>query len=99
MEISITTDELRQIFECLIQRMGNDEIQSIDIGTDYYWLVSTSEWDDFSKTPEEISVGSLVDDWNSLKSILETKRIVSYVDYDRFASVLRAISEKISPSA
>jgi hypothetical protein len=39
-----------------------------------------------------------MDDWISLQKILETERIVTYVDYERLASILRAISEAIAPS-
>ncbi|WP_157951128.1 hypothetical protein [Cyanothece sp. BG0011] len=59
----------------------------------------SDEWDNFnSDSPPDAAVGSLVDDWESLQKILTQEHIVTYVDYDRFASILRAISETIMPS-
>ena len=59
----------------------------------------SSEWEDFnSDSPPEPCVGSLVDDWESLQKILTGEHIVTYLDYERFASILRAVSETIVPS-
>ena len=97
MTLRINVDEIKQIFEYLIQRINNDNIEFVDVETDYYWLITSDEWDDFDSSPEAV-VGSLVDDWDSLQEVLESKRIVTYLDYERFASILRAISETIAPS-
>ena len=97
MKLCITVDEIKRIFECLIQRINNDNIESVEVEIDYYWLITSDEWDNFDSSPE-IAVGSLVDDWNSLQEVLESKRIVTYLDYERLASILRAISETIAPS-
>lgn len=97
MATRITANEIKHIFERLIQRISDDKIEFIDIETDYYWIITSDEWDNFSSTPNMI-VGSLVDDWISLQRILEIEHIVTYVDYERFASILRAISEAIAPS-
>ena len=59
----------------------------------------SDEWEDFkSNSPPKPDVGSLVDDWNSLEKILKKEEIVTYLDYERFASILRAVSETIVPS-
>lgn len=97
MKTCITVNEIKQIFEYLLQRINNDNIESVDVETDYYWLIASDEWDNFESSPEAV-VGSLVDDWNSLKEILESNRTATYLDYERFASILRAISETIAPS-
>ena len=97
MTTRITVNEIKHIFEHLIQRISDDKIEFIDIETDYYWFITSDEWDNFSSTPNMV-VGSLMDDWISLQKILETERIVTYVDYERLASILRAISEAIAPS-
>ncbi len=97
MTIRITVDELKQIFEFLLQRINNDKIEFVDVETDFYWLITSDEWSNFDCSPEAV-IGSLVDDWDSLQEILENKRIVTYLDYERFASILREISETIAPS-
>ncbi|MDJ0658444.1 MAG: hypothetical protein QNJ42_03030 [Crocosphaera sp.] len=69
------------------------------VETDYYWLITSDEWEDFnSNSPPDPVVGSLIDDWESLQKILTQEHIVTYLDYERFASILRAISETIVPS-
>ncbi|MEM9922158.1 MAG: hypothetical protein AAF915_00120 [Cyanobacteria bacterium P01_D01_bin.50] len=97
MTIRITVDDLKQIFEFLLQRINNDKIEFVDVETDFYWLITSDEWSNFDSSPEA-AIGSIVDDWNSLQEILEDKRIVSYLDFERFASILREISETIAPS-
>lgn len=99
MKLRIQVDELKQIFELLIQRMHEDKIDYVDIEADFYWLITSDEWNNFkiNSFPEPV-IGSLIDDWNSLQEILKNQQIVTYLDYERFASILRAISENIAPS-
>jgi signal transduction histidine kinase len=97
MTICITVNKLKQIFELLLQRINDDNIQFIEVETDFYWLITSDVWSNFDSSPEAV-VGSLIDDWNSLQEVLENKHIVTYLDYERFASILRAMSETIAPS-
>jgi NADPH-dependent 7-cyano-7-deazaguanine reductase QueF-like protein len=97
MTIRIPVDELKQMFELLLQRINDDKIEFVDVETDFYWLITSDEWTNFNSSPEA-AVGSLVDDWDSLQEVLESKSIVTYLDYERFASILRAMSETIAPS-
>lgn len=99
MSINIRIEQLEFIFKLLIEKAKNDQIKTLSIDIDYYWIIMSDDWEDFSSnsTPDP-AVGSLVDDWESLQKILTQEHIVTYVDYDRFASILRAISETIMPS-
>jgi hypothetical protein len=97
MNMHINVDKLEQIFQFLLQRINDDKIEFVDVKTDFYWLITSDEWSNFDSSPEAV-VGSLVDDWDSLQEVLESKRITTYLDYDRFASILRAVSEAIAPS-
>ena len=94
--IQIDVKTLADIFNLLVNKLASDGVTSITIDTDFYNLISTDEWNDFSNDVVPV-VGSLKDDWESLNMILKGQNAVSYVDLDRFASVLRALSEKISP--
>lgn len=60
--------------------------------------ISVNEWNDFKNVPSP-SVGSLVDDVDCLKKVVSQNIIYSYSEFDRIATVLRAISEKMAPSA
>jgi hypothetical protein len=97
MTIHINIEELKQIFELLLERIKNDKIDFLDINADLYWIITSDEWNNFQSSPNPV-VGSLLDDWNSLQEILKTQHIVTYLDYERFASILRIISETVAPS-
>ena len=68
-------DEIELIFEKLLQRLKTDRIEYLELDTDYYWIVTTDEWDDFESTPQSIAVGSLVDNWKSLQKALKNDQI------------------------
>lgn len=72
------------------------EEQVLDIDSDNYWIISASEWDDFSKDPVP-GVGSLQDDLHTIKKALTRGTIISYSEIDSLASLLRAISERLAP--
>jgi hypothetical protein len=61
---------------------------------DMYWVVHQPEWTDLQHEPK-LSVGSLKDDWEALQQVLEGQMPTS-VDFDRLASVLRAVSERLA---
>lgn len=93
----ISVEEIEQVFHRLIEKIKEDKIQFLDIETDYYWIITSADWDNFASEPT-IAVGSLIDDWDSLQKVLRDECITTYLDYERFASILRAISETITPS-
>lgn len=97
MSIKISVNEIHLIFEQLIQKFQLDRIESLEIDTDYYWIVTTDEWEDFDSTSPSPAVGSLLDDWTSLQAALKNNQI-TYLDLERLASILRALSETIAPS-
>lgn len=92
----ITIEQLKCLFDLVIQKLQNDNLNQINFNTHEYWFVSTDEWDNFEETPVPI-VGSLVDDITYLKRSIEEREIITYSDFDRLASVLRAISEMQAP--
>jgi hypothetical protein len=88
--VSVRRDQLRDLFECLLQRL-NDEIE---LETDYYLTITTDEWDQVEESPEP-AIGSLRDDWHDLRRILDEGRPFTAVDCERVAAVLKAISEEV----
>lgn len=92
----VTTTELSQMFDRIIDKLNKEKIENIDIETDYYRIIPSDEWSNF--TQDVIEVGSLNDDIESLKRLIEnSNRPCTYVDFDRLASLLRAISQKNNP--
>ena len=95
--MNVTVRELRILFEKLMNKMEENGILSLDINDiNYYWIVSSDEWTNF-QSDVNVDVGSLIDDWDSLQKVLSEEHIPTYVDFDRLASILRAVSEKIVP--
>lgn len=92
----ITTEELKQILKKVIDKLEQDKITDIKIENDFYKLIPIKS--DFNNFEDELMVGSLFDDVDSLKLIVNDKdRIITYVDFDRLASILRIISEIENP--
>ena len=94
---NISVDEIEKIFSLIVEKLKKDGVDNISLDFDEYWMILTNEWNDFKNVPSP-SVGSFVDDVNSLKKVLGQNIIYSYSEFDRIATVLRAISEKMAPS-
>jgi hypothetical protein len=80
-----------RLVESYIER-GISAVEVDDI--DEYWLAAAPEWTDFTKQPE-LSVGSLSDDWEALKKVLDGEMPTAN-DFDRLATLLRVVSEQIT---
>lgn len=61
---------------------------------DEYWVVEAPDWTDFSHEPK-ISVGSLRDDVEHLKKVLDGE-MPTAVDFDRLAAVFRVVADSLS---
>jgi len=95
--MNVTVGELRILFDKLMNKMEQEGLISLDINDiDYYWIVSSDEWTNF-ESDVSLDVGSLIDDWKSLQKVISEEHIPTYVDFDRLASILRAVAETIVP--
>jgi len=92
----ITIEQLKSLFELVIKKLQNDNLKEFNFSTQEYWFVAADEWDNFEETPVPI-VGSLVDDIAYLKKTIRENEMITYSDFDRLASVFRAISEMQAP--
>ena len=63
--MKINLSDLQKLCERLIAKAIDSGFEEIDIESDNYWVITSSEREDFSVTPI-ISVGSIVDDMESL---------------------------------
>src|SRR5688572_1281764 len=92
----ISRKKLEKIFSFLIRKLEYEKIDEVEITDDFYRIIPTYLWTNFEK--DEGVTGSLHDDIDSLELLLKDKeRFCTYVDFDRTASLLRAISEKLNP--
>ena len=97
--ISINVEFLRDIFGLMMQKLENENAEEIQIVDDLYNKIPTHKWDISNPNIDEsIVIGSLVDDYESLlKLLIDKERPCTYVDFDRMASLLRAISQNKNP--
>lgn len=93
---TISVNEIRHVFDLIIDKLIFEANDNIEMTIDAYQFVPTSHWDSFASLP--IHSGSLADDIESLKKLTSNPdRPCTYVDFDRMASVLRAISQVYNP--
>jgi len=86
-----------KIIDTIKNEYGGD---NIEIEEDDYFYIPADIWSDFDKVYKSnitFPVGSLEDDWKSLLNLLEEDGYCTCIDFDRVASILRAISEKVCP--
>ncbi len=92
--MKISIDELKLISDHIIKEL-NRERKEIELHGDYYWCVVGRERESMEKVPDQLGVGSLLDDWIELQKIKSTK-FVTVVDIERFANILISIAEAIT---
>lgn len=93
----IETTKLEVLFQKVITKLKELEIDHVDLHQDYYLLISNADWTKIDEENPEPVTGSLVDDWQSLNKVAAGDNSMMFVDFDRLASILRAISEKLNP--
>lgn len=93
---SIKISEIELIFSKVIEKLKFEVDREINIEEDFYKFIPTDEWSSFAE--EVIETGSLSDDIENLKKLVfDKEHPCTYVDFDRLASVLRAISQIKNP--
>ncbi len=95
----IKTEEIEGLFKLLIEKLKEGGIENISINQDYYLNISPSDLYKLEKISNvELTVGSLDDDWQSLLKTINGESIFTYLDFNRIASILNAVSEEIIPT-
>ncbi|WP_400190414.1 hypothetical protein [Hymenobacter sp. B81] len=99
MATHITVYELEILFrQALTYLRANSLDSQFSLDTDYYALLPTDKWEDMENLAKpEVVIGSLVDDVTELQRVATQTIPFTSVDLDRLASVLRALSQSISP--
>jgi hypothetical protein len=92
----IYVKDLEKIFGLIIKKLNFEGFEKIEINSDFYNYIPTDKWDSFEN--DIFETGSLLDDLESLERLANNPdRPCTYVDFDRVAAILRAISEKNNP--
>lgn len=92
----IGIEELKIIFSKIIKKLEDEGYTELSFENDFYRIIPTDKWNSYED--EIIHEASLYDDIDSLKLLKkDSNRNITYVDFDRLASILRAISENNNP--
>ncbi len=103
---SIKISELKILFKKVIEKLENEcgAESELELKTTLYKLIPTENWDQFERDEDwrrasEITLGDLADDLFELRKLTKEKdRMITFVDFDRLASILREISEVRNPT-
>ena len=96
MNRTITISDLEKLFALVIDKLKEESVSTIEIKDDLYRFIPADNWGSFQDNI--ILNGSIFDDVDSLKLIISDKnRPFTYVDLDRLATLLHAISQINNP--
>jgi len=91
----INVSDIAQVFKKILEKLNIDKISEFEFDDDEYWVVLTEEWSDFD-VPPDAAVGSLSDDCNFIKEVARNNELISYLELERLASILRAMSKQLT---
>jgi hypothetical protein len=84
------TADLERVFSRIIKKLHEEEVVEVELADDLYREIPTDSWATFEK--DVIVQGSLHDDLAAIELLVhDPNRPCTYVDFDRVASLLRAI--------
>ena len=97
--INIKIALLKRVFELMMQKLEKEGAETVQIAEDLYNKIPTHKWSIYNSNIEDlIVIGSLVEDLECLTQLtINKERPRTYVDFDRMASMLRAISQNRNP--
>lgn len=94
--MKISTSELREIFEVLIEHLEERSCSEVELDWDYYWDIPEDELYDPYNTPENLDLGQLSEDWQKLQEVASEKLPPVGYGLTWLGAVLRAIGQKTS---
>lgn len=82
--INVLSDELNEL----------NDTDTFEFGDDLYWNIPDKDLYNPYKEPTELTMGSLIEDWEFLQKVLKRERKI--IDYDlyKLASILKLLGKK-----
>ncbi len=94
---NISLVELDLLFKVVLDNLKRSNIKELSFEDDNYWSVPSEDMGSFPDKPE-LEVGSLHDDINFLKSLIEENYQTDFLELERLASLLKFMSKKLCSS-
>jgi len=82
-------NDLKEIINSILDTY---DLKDVPDNVDMYWYVDTDTMFDMSSSPNELLVGSIDDDLESISTIISKERVCSSVDFERIAFILLAFA-------
>ena len=95
--VNIDVNTLKKVCRRIIEVLEDNYDGEVSLSFDYYNKVSGEDFFDINSSPK-INIGSTVDDWRELQKLIkDPDRPCTFVDFDRVAGILNAISQELNP--
>lgn len=91
--MTVTTSELRRLFDVLMSYLEETGRSEFDIQEDYYWNINREELYNTQSEPVEMNLGQLSDDWANMKKVIDGESEPIGYHLVWLAPVLREIGE------
>jgi hypothetical protein len=91
---NINLDQLELLFKVVLDNLKRSNIRELSFDEDNYWDVPSEDITSFPEKPE-LEVGSLHDDINFLKSLIEEGYRTDFLELERLAALLKFMSKKL----
>lgn len=96
--MKLSLKDINAVWTILYNKSIQLGIDDVETENDYYWTINSDYRTDFGTDLPKICVGSIIDDWEGLRNVLEGKNQVSIIDFDRIANVIVEVGERIHKS-
>ena len=89
--LRIPVQQLRAAFELLMQRLTEDEGESVPLERDYFWSIAADALYNPYADPGELGLGQLSESWQHLEDVLKDNDLAIGHHLVWLADVLRAL--------
>ncbi|MDN3606386.1 hypothetical protein [Kaistella yonginensis] len=94
--LQINVSDLKTIINLLALKVNKlNENDSFSIDRDLYWNIPENELYKVYENPSNLTIGSIVEDWEYLEKIISEKREIIDYDLHKLSIILKFISNKI----
>jgi len=95
--MDIKLKELEELLHFIVKKAHKNGIDTVKLEHDFYWNIDVEQKLNLNKDPKP-DVGSLCDDLESLRMVLEKKNELSIIDFERLGNLLMYVGERILTS-
>jgi len=92
--MDIEKKDLIELIDLLKSEIDGWFHEGIDFEDDFYWDIDREELYQFSKEPNDLSLGQLTEDWSELKRLKDKDQIPIKYDLQRLGVILRYLASR-----